>query len=132
MMNRPRPLLPKPPRPPAGADFYETHTIACKKVSIRKVSAKLAKKSKNFTDLVWGSRTSSGARTPGGRPWSTPLPVTPAHFSYPPPSLPVAAPPMADGVTTLTGLAGLLSMGALTQAEFDAAKERAIVKHGLK
>ena len=54
MMNRPRPLLPKPPRPPAGADFYETHTIAGKKVSIRKVSAKLAKKSKSFTDLVWG------------------------------------------------------------------------------
>ena len=57
--------------------------------------------------------------------------MTPAHFSYPPPSPPVAAPSMADGVTTLTGLAGLLSMGALTQAEFDAAKERVMVKHGL-
>ena len=37
---------------------------------------------------------------------------------------------MAVGVTTLTSLAGLLSMGALTQAEFDAAKERVMVKHG--
>ena len=78
-----------------------------------------------------GPRTSSGARTPGGRPWSTPLPVTPAHFSYPPPPVPLAAPSMAVGVTTLTSLAGLLSMGALTQAEFDAAKERVMVKHGL-
>ena len=66
-MNRPRPLLPKPPRPPAGADFYETHTIACKKVSIRKVSAKLAKKFKNFTDLVWGHgpRLGRGPRAGG-------------------------------------------------------------------
>ena len=57
--------------------------------------------------------------------------MTPAHFSYPPPPVPVAAPSMADGVTALTGLAGLLSMGAITQAEFDAAKERVMVKHGL-
>ena len=56
-----------PPPPPAGADFYETHTIAGKKVSIRKVSAKLAKKSKNFTDLVWshGPRLGRGPRAGG-------------------------------------------------------------------
>ena len=61
------PAAPTSSQTPAGADFYETHTIAGKKVSIRKVSAKLAKKSKNFTDLVWshGPRLGRGPRAGG-------------------------------------------------------------------
>ena len=62
-----------PPPPPAGADFYETHTIAGKKVSIRKVSAKLAKKSKNFTDLVRRFRRSKKTprRLQSGSAWAS-------------------------------------------------------------
>ena len=62
-----------PPPPPAGAGFYETQTIAGKKVSIRKVSAKLAKKSKNFTDLVRRFRRSKKTprRLRSGSAWAS-------------------------------------------------------------
>lgn len=51
----------------------------------------------------------------------------PAQYAPPPPAAPAAPAPAApamDPITALTQLKGLLDSGVLTQAEFDAQKQR--------